>query len=251
MFYFLKILSSLYLILSINSFAYASSMPLIKKNNFVKSTFEQAIITNEDKMLYSVGVSFGKMILDFVNNSTNKNIIHDPMLLYVGLWDALSKTTKLPKTEINKYLHVFSDRVSQTNKELENLLFNKISKLDSEFLEKFSQEEDVEKSSLGTLYKIKNLGTGEYVQDDSTILVHYKGSLVDGTEFDNSYKTGVPIKFILNQTIPTWRESLKLLKKGGKILLVIPSDITQKMSKIPGIPHSSTLIFEIEVLDIL
>lgn len=82
------------------------------------------------------------------------------------------------------------------------------------------------------------------------MVVNYKGTLVDGSEFDNSYKRGEPLSFRLDGVIPGWTEGLKHVKKGGKIKLVIPPTLAYGETGVPGIPANSTLVFDVELLDI-
>jgi FKBP-type peptidyl-prolyl cis-trans isomerase FkpA len=81
-------------------------------------------------------------------------------------------------------------------------------------------------------------------------VVNYKGTLIDGKEFDNSYTRGEPLSFRLDGVIPGWTEGLKNIKKGGKIKLVIPPDLAYGKTGVPGIPANSTLVFDVELLDI-
>lgn len=79
-------------------------------------------------------------------------------------------------------------------------------------------------SKTGLLYKVEKEGAGDAPKDSDTVVVNYKGTLIDGKEFDNSYTRGEPLSFRLDGVIPGWTEGLKNIKKGGKIKLVIPPD---------------------------
>ncbi|MBU5562641.1 FKBP-type peptidyl-prolyl cis-trans isomerase, partial [Escherichia sp. S69_ASV_4] len=82
------------------------------------------------------------------------------------------------------------------------------------------------------------------------VVVNYKGTLIDGKEFDNSYTRGEPLSFRLDGVIPGWTEGLKNIKKGGKIKLVIPPELAYGKAGVPGIPPNSTLVFDVELLDV-
>ncbi|MEJ1857892.1 FKBP-type peptidyl-prolyl cis-trans isomerase, partial [Escherichia coli] len=88
-------------------------------------------------------------------------------------------------------------------------------------------------------------GTGDAPKDSDTVVVNYKGTLIDGKEFDNSYTRGEPLSFRLDGVIPGWTEGLKNIKKGGKIKLVIPPDLAYGKTGVPGIPANSTLVFDV------
>ncbi|NCB89786.1 MAG: FKBP-type peptidyl-prolyl cis-trans isomerase, partial [Gammaproteobacteria bacterium] len=118
------------------------------------------------------------------------------------------------------------------------------------FRDKFAKEKGVKTSSTGLLYKVEKAGTGDAPKDSDTVVVNYKGTLIDGKEFDNSYTRGEPLSFRLDGVIPGWTEGLKNIKKGGKIQLVIPPDLAYGKTGVPGIPANSTLVFDVELLDI-
>ena len=118
------------------------------------------------------------------------------------------------------------------------------------FRDTFAKEKDVKTSSTGLLYKVEKEGTGDAPKDSDTVVVNYKGTLIDGKEFDNSYTRGEPLSFRLDGVIPGWTEGLKNIKKGGKIKLVIPPALAYGKTGVPGIPANSTLVFDVELLDI-
>ena len=118
------------------------------------------------------------------------------------------------------------------------------------FRDSFAKEKGVKTSKTGLLYKVEKEGTGDAPKDSDTVVVNYKGTLIDGKEFDNSYTRGEPLSFRLDGVIPGWTEGLKNIKKGGKIKLVIPPDLAYGKTGVPGIPANSTLVFDVELLDI-
>lgn len=94
-------------------------------------------------------------------------------------------------------------------------------------------------------------GTGASPRAADTVRVHYRGTLMDGKEFDSSYKRGQPATFPLNRVIPCWTEGVQTLKVGGKARLLCPSNLAYGKGGVPGtIPPDATLAFEVELLDI-
>lgn len=120
-----------------------------------------------------------------------------------------------------------------------------------EFLAENGQKNGVKTTESGLQYKVIQEGTGAQPILSDKVRVHYKGTLIDGSEFDNSYKRGEPISFNLNRVIKGWTEGLQLMKEGGKYELYIPSELAygeRAMGNV--IPAYSVLIFEIELLAI-
>lgn len=118
------------------------------------------------------------------------------------------------------------------------------------FRDAFAKEKNVKTTKTGLMYQVDKEGTGAEPKDSDTVVVNYKGTLTDGTEFDNSYSRGEPLSFRLDGVIPGWTEGLKHIKKGGKIKLVIPPELAYGKTGVPGIPANSTLVFDVELLDV-
>ena len=111
---------------------------------------------------------------------------------------------------------------------------------------------DMEKTSTGLHYKINRIGEGKNPTPGSSVSVHYRGMLIDGTVFDSSYQRNEPINFVLGegQVISGWDEGISLLNKGASAKLVIPSDLAYGSRGAGGlIPPNATLIFEVELVD--
>ena len=93
-------------------------------------------------------------------------------------------------------------------------------------------------------------GSGASPTASDTVKVHYRGTLTDGKEFDSSYRRNEPAAFPLNRVIPCWTEGVQKIKVGGKAKLVCPPNLAYGSRGVPGIPPNSTLVFEVELLDI-
>jgi len=121
-----------------------------------------------------------------------------------------------------------------------------------QFLHENASKDGVKTTASGLQYKIVKEGEGKSPKATDTVLVHYRGTLLDGTEFDSSYKRNAPISFPLNHVIAGWTEGLQLLKEGGKAILYIPSKLAYGESGTPGGPigPNETLIFEVELLKV-
>jgi FKBP-type peptidyl-prolyl cis-trans isomerase FkpA len=121
----------------------------------------------------------------------------------------------------------------------------------SAYLAKAATEPGAIKTESGLIYKDLRPGTGASPNASDTVKVNYRGTLVDGTEFDSSYKRNQPAQFPLNGVIHCWTEGMQKMKVGGKAQLVCPSDIAYgDKGHPPVIPGGATLVFEIELLEI-
>jgi FKBP-type peptidyl-prolyl cis-trans isomerase FkpA len=108
-----------------------------------------------------------------------------------------------------------------------------------------------EKTPSGLIYESLKDGTGTQASPSATVQVHYRGTLVDGTEFDSSYKRGQPAAFPLNRVIPCWTEGVSKMKEGGKAKLTCPPEIAYgSRGAGSAVPPNATLHFEVELLKV-
>ncbi len=120
------------------------------------------------------------------------------------------------------------------------------------FLSENAGKDGVSVTDSGLQYNHESEGEGESPTAEDTVTVHYKGTLINGTEFDSSYKRGEPISFPLNGVIPGWTEGLQLMKVGGKTTFYIPQELAYGARPNPNgpIPPYAALIFYVELIDI-
>lgn len=119
------------------------------------------------------------------------------------------------------------------------------------FVEKAATAPGAVKTPSGLIYRELKPGTGASPEATDTVKVNYRGTFIDGTEFDSSYKRNEPATFPLNQVIKCWTEGVQKMKVGGKSNLICPADLAYGDAGRPSIPGGSTLVFEIELLDIV
>ncbi len=119
------------------------------------------------------------------------------------------------------------------------------------FLAEKAQEEGVTVTESGLAYKVITEGDGAVPTAEDQVVAHYKGTLLDGTEFDSSYKRGQPATFGVSNLIPGWVEALQIMPVGSKWELYIPADLAYGERGTQGIPPNSTLVFELELLEIV
>ena len=123
-------------------------------------------------------------------------------------------------------------------------------KAGTDYLTANKDKEGIKTTESGLQYKVESEGDGPQPAEDSVVTVHYKGTLIDGKEFDSSYGRGQPATFPVGGVIPGWQEALKMMKKGAKWKLFIPPELAYKDRARPGIPANSVLVFDVELLDI-
>jgi FKBP-type peptidyl-prolyl cis-trans isomerase len=118
------------------------------------------------------------------------------------------------------------------------------------FFTKLKENKAVVELPSGLRYEIVKPGDGPSPKATETVKVHYTGTLIDGTVFDSSVQRGEPAEFQLSEVIPGWTEGIQKMNKGGKIKLYVPPQLAYGDDGRPGIPPGSTLIFDVELLDI-
>ena len=119
------------------------------------------------------------------------------------------------------------------------------------YLTKAAAEPGVVRTDSGLIYRDMLSGTGPSPAASDNVRVHYRGTLINGTEFDSSYRRNEPAQFPLDGVIPCWTEGVQKMKVGGKARLVCPSDLAYGDAGRPSIPGGATLVFEVELLEIV
>ena len=188
---------------------------------------------------YAVGALMGNQVKDLVE--AQKEVIqYDNARILDGLKDALEGKVDVRKDE----------KIQQTLDGIQEQLVS-AAKAKVEQQAKAAKEDGVKSTKDGLLYKITEAGKGDAIKATDTVKVHYTGKLPDGKVFDSSVERGQPVEFKLNQVIKGWTEGLQLVKKGGKIELVIPPELAYgKQGAGDSIPPDATLYFDVEVLDV-
>lgn len=124
-------------------------------------------------------------------------------------------------------------------------------KASNDFLEQNAKRAEVEQTASGLQYEVRKAGAGRQPTPTDTVVVHYRGTLIDGTEFDSSHSRGEPVSFQVNEVIDGWQEALPLMSEGAEWRIFIPSELAYG-SRGAGqdIPPNSALVFDIELLSI-
>lgn len=211
-----------------------------------KKTVQKVVLkTQKDKLSYSLGIDIAKSL-------KNQGIDIDANLLLKGLTDGLSGEKPLLTDEEMK--NVFSNlqkEMATRNAEQKAKLGVQNKKQSDAFLAENKTKKGVITLPSGLQYKELKSGNGPKPKGDDTVIVHYRGTLIDGTEFDSSYKRGEPAKFPVSGVIPGWTEALKLMKVGSKWQLFIPPNLAYGENGAGAIiGPNAALIFEVELISI-
>ncbi|MGK0291126.1 MAG: FKBP-type peptidyl-prolyl cis-trans isomerase FklB [bacterium] len=201
--------------------------------------------TKKDKFSYSLGVYFGKRLVNQKGKLSNE-------VFYKGLRDALEEK-KLEMTQVEIQLTLMSARQEEQKKRKATRMkvASKNQKEGEEFLAANKGRSGIISLANGIQYKVITAGTGAQPEKKSKVTVHYKGALITGKVFDSSYKRKKPATFALNRVIKGWQEILPLMKKGAKWKVFIPSKLGYGSRGAGGIiPPHATLVFDIELLNI-
>ncbi len=202
--------------------------------------------TEKQKTSYALGLDLGSY---FKSLETD----FDLAAIHQGITDSYTDgKVLLTPDEAEKIQKQFA--IDQQKKKVESLkeLLEGNKTTAATFLEKNKKEKGVKVTDSGLQYKVITEGKGDKPTDTDTVKVHYKGTLLDGTEFDSSYKRGEPATFKANQVISGWTEALQLMNPGSKYTLYLSPELAYgDRGAPPAIEPGSLLIFEVELVEIV
>lgn len=202
------------------------------------------------KSAYAIGMFMAQSVLADLKAQQQLGVDFQAEDVLLGVQDGLRQKGKLDQAELQQVLNDLNQQFRQRVEAKKKKEASVQTELGEPFRQSFARQKGVVKTKSGLLYQLLRSGQGAFPKASDTLVVHYQGTLVDGTPFDSSYDRAEPTTFLLNQVIPGWVEGLQQVKKGGKIKLVIPPDLAYGEQGGAGIPGNATLIFEVELLDI-
>jgi len=197
-----------------------------------------------EKTGYSIGVNIGR-------DMKNLGIDVDPDMVAQGFKDALAGKQRFTDDEMRTILLDLNKEMQAKQGEKIKTLADKNKKDSEEFLRENAKKEGIVSLPSGVQYKVVKEGNGKTPTINDTVVVHYKGALLDGTEFDSSYKRNQPAEFKVNAIIPGWTEALQKMKIGSRWLVYIPADQAYgERGAGSQIGPNAALMFDIELLSI-
>lgn len=193
-----------------------------------------------NKMLYSLGFLLGdnlkrQLVLD------NED---DYKALSQGMRDSLLQ--KKPQTDVENY----KPQIIQKYKDDAKTISAKYEAEQKEYLNNFQKEKGVKTLDNGAMIKLSRAGKGKNPKADSTVKVHYTGTLIDGTKFDSSRDRGEAFQTKLTDVIPCWTKAVQQMKPGARATVVCPADTAYGNRPVGQIPPNSTLVFDVELIEL-
>jgi FKBP-type peptidyl-prolyl cis-trans isomerase len=197
--------------------------------------------SDDSKTIYAMGYELSKMIAPY--NLSDADL---PAFI-MGITDGVGK--KDPQISMEQF---GGPKFAELAKKRSAGVAEAQKQASQPYLEKMAAEAGAKKTASGMIFIETTAGTGKQPTAEDQVKVHYTGTLIDGTVFDSSVQRGTPASFPLKGVIPCWTEGLQLMKEGGKAKLVCPSEIAYgDAQKGPLIKPGSTLVFEVELLEVL
>jgi FKBP-type peptidyl-prolyl cis-trans isomerase FklB len=206
---------------------------------------ELKLDTSKNRISYTIGVNIGQ---DF----KSQNMDVDPDVLLMGLKDVLSgKEPQLTDEEMMQEVQNFQQEMQAKMAAEMEALATKNKAEGEAFLAENAKQEGVVVTESGLQYKILEPGEGDVPGPADLATVHYRGTLIDGTQFDSSYDRGQPATFPVGGVIPVWTEALQMMKPGAKWQLFIPAELAYgERGAGQDIGPNATLLFDVELISV-
>jgi FKBP-type peptidyl-prolyl cis-trans isomerase FklB len=201
--------------------------------------------TVEQRASYAIGINIG-------NELKRSGATFERAELFKGITDVLDdKDQQLSMQEMGDALREFGTKLQETQSARQAEALEKNKAEGAAFLAANSRKPGITTTASGLQYEILQEGDGPQPEASDVVTVHYRGTLLDDTEFDSSYQRGEPATFAVNEVIPGWTEALQLMHVGSKYRLFVPSDLAYgEGGSGPTIGPNATLVFEVELLSI-
>ncbi len=210
------------------------------------SSGENVALDNQElKVSYAVGLDIGS---SFERNGASLNL--DALLM--GVKDGLAQSEpRLSTDEIGQAIMTFQQQIQAKQQEKFAALAAEQKKTSAKFLSEFSKKPGAVVLDSGLMYLVVQEGSGAQPSSSDIVRVHYRGTTVDGTEFDSSYKRDEPVAFQVDRVIAGWTEALQLMQEGAIWQLAIPAELAYGEQGSSGvIPPGAALVFDVELLEV-
>ncbi|VUD59275.1 FKBP-type peptidyl-prolyl cis-trans isomerase FkpA [Thalassocella blandensis] len=229
-------------------------------NQDAEKTSSKPVNLDDEKvqLAYAIGAGGGNAMARNLETLDGTDYVVDKEVIIKAFADGVRGESQLDEQTIQKVMNDFRTNLGKVmqekrKKEAEEQakLAEKNVEIGKKYLEENKAKDGVVTLESGLQYKIVEEGKGASPKSTDKVKVHYKGTLIDGTQFDSSYDRGQPAVFGVTQVIKGWTEALQLMKEGAKWQLFIPADLAYGPSPRPNIPGNSVLVFDVELLEIV
>jgi FKBP-type peptidyl-prolyl cis-trans isomerase FkpA len=206
---------------------------------------QKSLETDKDKISYTIGNNIAQSLMQIKEEIVLEKVIQ-------GLEDTFhEKPLQLTEEESRRIMQMFSMKMKKKQEQQQKKLVNQALEKGTRFLEENKKKEGVVTTESGLQYLVLKQGNGPKPSKTDRVKVHYKGTTIDGKEFDSSYKRGEPASFSITGVIKGWTEALFLMNVGSKYKLVIPPSLAYgERGAGSSIGPNEVLVFEVELLEI-
>ncbi|MGS2721089.1 FKBP-type peptidyl-prolyl cis-trans isomerase [Paraglaciecola aestuariivivens] len=212
---------------------------------------QEVLLNDQQKQSYALGANMGHIVQTKMLSQQKHGVEYQKHLVVQGFVAAMQGQSQLDKAQIQNITRQIEQQIREKqalNKEQigqQNLMAGQT------FLEQNANRKGITVTPSGLQYEVLKQGQGAKPKATDTVKVHYRGTLLDGTEFDSSYTRGSPLTFPLNRVIKGWTEGLQLMQVGAKYKFYIPSELAYGSRNTSTIPSHSSLIFEVNLIEII
>ncbi|KXI30151.1 FKBP-type peptidyl-prolyl cis-trans isomerase [Paraglaciecola hydrolytica] len=207
--------------------------------------------TDEQKQAYAMGASVGQFIESKILVQEKLGVEYDKTIVAKGFIAAIQGQLQMDMQEMQTITQAIEAKVREQQAAMAAEAAAANIAAGQAFLAENAKREGVMVTESGLQYEVLTQGEGEKPVAENTVKVHYRGTLLDGTEFDSSYKRNEPAVFPLSRVISGWTEGVQLMNVGSKFKFFIPSELAYGERATGLITSNSTLIFEVELLEIV
>jgi len=207
--------------------------------------------SEDQQAAYAIGSIVARNLVAPLKRQEELGAPLDKDIIVQGITDALNESTQLSDEELQAVLKAYDEKMNTLSTEAARVESEKAQADAVNFFTENGKKEGVTTTDSGLQYEVLTAGEGDLATPSDTVTVHYTGSLLDGSVFDSSVERGEPATFALNRVIPGWTEGVALMNVGSKYKLYIPSELGYGAQGAGAdIPPNSTLVFEVELLEI-
>lgn len=220
-------------------------------NTQTAASMSKEDMTDAQKHAYAMGASMGLFVSNRAEQQEQLGLSMDQQALKKGFEDGLSDSLLFSQEEIQQLAQQGEQKLREKQQAAAAQQAEENIEKGQQYMADNADKDGVKTTESGIQYRVLEEGDGASPAAEDTVKVHYKGTLIDGTEFDSSYKRGEPATFPLNRVIPGWTEGVQLMQEGAKYEFVIPPELAYGERATGAITPNSTLIFEVELLEVM